>query len=166
MNSVRCQKCGLVLSANWTLCKRCGASQPIGDAEAPSSSDRLDRRVEGRVNASQLGSYDRSATQDEHVALSRLSFIIMGIGVLFLATGRYLGELTYPLALVLFLIGVGTSAIALIRLKRSGNADARLWPQVTSLVANSVLLITFAVVVPGVALASLVLAVRVKLAGI
>jgi hypothetical protein len=56
----------------------------------------------------------------------------------------------------LFLIGVVASLITLVARKQSRNAQARLWPPVTALVANSVLLITFAVVVPAVALAPLV----------
>ena len=159
MKSVKCQKCGLVLSATTEICKRCGASLSTGDAELPS--DQYERRSQPRVSGSQLGSHDRATTQENlYATLSRLPFLIVVIGVLYLVTGPYLGIIAYPLTLVLFLIGVASSVIALILRKRTGDTTGRLWPHVTGLVINSAFLITFAVVIPAVALSSLVLSAK------
>ena len=157
MNSIKCPSCGLVLFANAELCKRCGASLASDDAAGPSS-DRPERRAQAHVSAYQLGSCDRvGSRQNESSILSRLPFFIIVIGVTLLIAGRYLGTLTYPLALVLFVLGIVSSLIALVRRRRNRNSHARLWPLVTGLAVNSLLLIAFGIAVPAVALSPLLL---------
>jgi hypothetical protein len=109
------------------------------------------------MNAYQVGSLDRDDSQQTQTAtLSRIPFFTIVLGMLLLVAGWNLGMIAWPIALAVFLTGVVTSTMTVLRRKRSRDADSRLWPPVTALVLNSGLLITFAVVVPAVALAPLI----------
>jgi hypothetical protein len=133
------------------LCKRCGASLPGSDA----INGRQERRAQTQVSAVQVGSCNREATPpDKSHNLSRLSLIVISIGLIFLAAVSYVGGLAYMLAVFLFLLGVVTSVMALIRRKRSHNPHA-LWLPVTGLMVNAALLITFGIAVPAVVFSSL-----------
>jgi Ankyrin repeats (3 copies) len=158
MKSIKCPKCGLVLLANSPSCKRCDASLPNGNEVISTMNHQPERRAQIQMNAYQVGSVNRDdKQQNQSGTLSRVPFITIGLGILLLVAGRNLGTLAWLGALVLFLIGVVTSLITLVARKPSRNAQARLWPPFTALVANS-LLITFAVVIPAVAVAPLVAA--------
>jgi ankyrin repeat protein len=108
--------------------------------------DGPERRAHQQIYAYQVGSLDRdNKQQNRSGTLSRIPFLSTGLGLLLLVASRNFEGPAWPVALVLCLMVVA-SLITLVARKRSRNAQARLWPFVTTLVANSALLITFAVV--------------------
>src|SRR5689334_4425729 len=138
MQSIKCPQCGLVLMAGSPACKTCGA--PLQD-----------RRAAQPTSAYQVGSFDRQ--QGPSKPHSRLPFLSLVLGWLLLALGNKYGLMIWPIALIAFLTGVVTSVMAIFARKRT---QTRLWPAVTGLVINSVLVLNCALVLPIVAFSSLV----------